>query len=367
MDLSSLRIGYVPYDCSLRLPGDRRRFCHYAKERKIKFEIARSSDRYDLLVLSAGADPSIWSRYPKRDTKIVYQYINSYLAEPRFSPHRMFRGVAKFLLRQSRHLLLDYSSGIQRICQKADAVVCTTLEQEKQISGFTDNVHLILDFHGHLVRNTKSDYSAGEIFNFVWEGLPENLRFFAEVSAVLRRIQKKRKIGVHVVTDLEYGQYLGRKVNMRQTYDVARKFFDNVHVYSWNEDLLSSIITACDLALIPLPVHNPVEAGKPENKLLLFWKLGMPTVVSSTPAYVRAMRQCGLEMHCLSEQQWEQTLLAYMADEEARREAGQRGKAFAEERHGEQIILKRWDALFSSVLGAKEAEPAPVPELSNRV
>ncbi len=56
MDLGSLRIGYVPYDDSLRQPGDRYRFCYYAEKRNIRFEIADVSERYDVLVLSAGAD-----------------------------------------------------------------------------------------------------------------------------------------------------------------------------------------------------------------------------------------------------------------------------------------------------------------------
>lgn len=362
MDLTSARIGYVPYDETLRMPGDWRRFCYYAKKRNLTFEIARTSERYDLLMLSAGADLSLWSRYPKRDTKIVHQYINSYLAETRPNPRRMVRGFAKFLFRQNHRLLLDYCSGIRRICEMADAIVCTTLEQKQQVLSYCDNVYVVLDFQDHLIRATKTNYSAGEVFNFVWEGFPENLRFFSEISGLCRKIAKTRKIALHAITDLEYGQYLGRRVWKRHTIEVARKFFDNIYLYSWNEDVLSSIIAVCDLALIPLPLQDPVEMGKPENKLLLFWRLGMPAVVSATPAYSRAMRECGLAMDCRTDQEWEETLLGLLGNEEARRQAGQKGKAFVQKYHGEQTILKQWDTLFSSVLTGKEreAEPASV-------
>ena len=362
MDLGSLRIGYVPYDNSLRQPGDRYRFCYYAEKRNLRFEIADVSERYDVLVLSAGADLSTWRRYPKKDTKIVFQYINSYLSEGFGSPKRVFRGLAKFVLRQNRYLLVDQCSGIRDMCQLADAVVCTTPEQQQDVSEFCANNHLILDAYEPLVRSTKTEYDGSEIANLVWQGFPENIRFFAEIREVLKRVQRSRKLAFHIVTNLEYGQYLKRRVWKRRALQVARRFLDNVYLYEWNEDTCSSIITACDLALIPLPLGDPMEAGKPENKLLLFWRLGMPTVVSATPAYSRAMRECGLAMDCRTDQEWEETLLGLLGNEEARRQTGQKGKAFVQKYHGEQTILKQWDTLFSSVLTSKEraAEPAGV-------
>src|SRR5256885_2888319 len=139
MDFGSRRIGYVPYDRSLRQPGDRYRFCYYAQKRNIRFEIADVSERYDLLVVSAGADLSTWRRYPKKDTKIVFQYINSYLAEQIASPRRLFRGLAKFLLRQNQYMLVDHCDGIRDMCALADAVACTTIEQQRDVSEFCNN------------------------------------------------------------------------------------------------------------------------------------------------------------------------------------------------------------------------------------
>ncbi|HWY43219.1 MAG TPA: hypothetical protein VNX66_06975 [Candidatus Sulfotelmatobacter sp.] len=326
--------------------------------RNIAFEIADPSERYDLLVLSAGADLSTWRRYPKKDTKIVFQYINSYLSEAFGSPKRVFRGLAKFLVRQNRYLLVDHCSGIREMCQLADAVVCTTLEQQRDVSEFCTNTHLILDSYEPLVRSSKLDYSGSEIANLVWQGFPENIRFFAEIRDVLKRVQKSRKLAFHIVTNLEYGQYLGRRVRKRRALEVARGFLDNVYLYEWNEDTCSSIITACDLALIPIPLGDGFEAGKPENKLLLFWRLGMPTVVSATPAYSRAMRKCGLAMDCRTATEWEKALLALLGNEEARRQAGQKGKSFAEKYFGEERILEQWDVLFSSLLAGGEQENA---------
>ena len=231
-------------------------------------------------------------------------------------------------------------------------------QQQQDVSEFCPNNHVILDSYEPLVRSTKTDYSGGEIANLVWQGFPENMRFFGEIREVLKRVQRRRKLSFHIVTNLEYGQYLGRRVRKRRALDVARELLENVYLYEWNEDTCSSIITACDLALIPLPVGKGMEAGKPENKLLLFWRLGMPTVVSATPAYSRTMRECGLAMDCRTATEWEETLLGLLGNEEARRQAGQKGKSFAEKYFGEEKILEQWDALFSSVLVRDEQEIA---------
>jgi glycosyltransferase involved in cell wall biosynthesis len=350
LNFRSLRVGYVPYDRTLQMPGDRYRFCYYAKKRNIAFEIADPAEQYDLLVVSSGADLSVWRRYRKGKARIVFQYINSYLSEGFGSPKRVFRGLAKFLVRQNRYLLADYCSGIRDMCQLADAVVCTTPQQQQDVSELCANNHVILDSYEPLVRSTKTDYSGGEIANLVWQGFPENMRFFGEIREVLKRVQRSRKLAFHLITHLEYGQYLGRRVRKRRALDVAREFLDNVYLYEWNEDTCSSIITACDLALIPIPLGEAMEAGKPENKLLLFWRLGMPTIVSSTPAYARAMRQCGLAMDCQNEQEWEEILLRFMGNEEVRRHAGQKGKSFAEKYFGAERILEQWDAVFLSLL-----------------
>jgi len=42
--------------------------------------------------------------------------------------------------------------------------------------------------------------------------------------------------------------------------------------------------------VIPAVLGEPMFAGKPENKLLLFWRMGMPVITSSTAAYVTQCR-----------------------------------------------------------------------------
>lgn len=348
MDFKYLRIGYVPYSYNIDSPSDKRRFCFYAKKRNIQFEIADSSKTYDLVYVGERGDISVWSRYYKGNTKIIYSLEDAYLSYPR-NAKGILRGLAKFITRDNRYLQLDYRKAIQKMCQRADAVICSTEGQKQLILKFCPNVHIILDMHSYLIHNVKSNYTCGDVFNFVWEGMPDNTQFLYEISDVLKYINSKYKVALHVVTDIEYGKYM-RKYWKQKTKDITRKIFDNVYLYEWNKHLFSTIVTACDMALIPLPLDDPFISGKPENKLILFWRMGIPTIVSATPAYSRVMQKCGLPMACRTQKDWVETIERYIKNESDRQDAGMRGRAFTESYYSEEQILASWDKLFLSVL-----------------
>lgn len=350
-DLRHLHIGYGAASVSLEAPGDRRRFCYYAAKRKIRFEIAKAGEIYDVVVLSHSSDISIWQGFPRNGTKIILDMPDAYLAIPTFDPKGLLRGLAKFAVGQNRRLFLSYTRGLQEMCERADAVVCASEEQAQHVLPFCSNVHAILDFQGAAVRGHKNTYAAGDVFHLVWEGLPGNLHFLHEIRDVLRDLQRKTKIALHVVTTLRYGKYLHGRFAQRRTEDEARKVFQPIYVYAWNEQTISAISCACDLAVIPIPLGDKFCAGKPENKLLFFWRLGIPAVVSATAAHLRTMKQCGLSMACHDAAEWKATLETYIYSEDARKEAGQKGKVFAEQRHGEEEMLVRWDEVLRSVLG----------------
>ncbi|HOD12733.1 MAG TPA: hypothetical protein PKO44_06530 [Candidatus Omnitrophota bacterium] len=348
-DFARLRIGYVPYSVYLSRPGDRRRFCYYANKRNIKFEIADPFKDYDIVVVTQKGDLGVWSNYRKGKAKIVYDFIDSYLAIPRYDLKGILRGLAKVVAGENRYLKLNYWKAIEQMCQRSDAVICSTEEQKQDISKFCKNVHIVLDFHSSVVQEVKQDYSCRDIFNFVWEGLPCNIRSFYEINDVLMKLSEKKKVALHIVTDLEYYKYAGR-YGHQQTSALTKKLSCDVHLHEWNEKTCSDLIRKCDLALIPISLNDSFAVGKPENKLLLFWRMGMPVVVSSTPAYERAMQQCGLSMTCRTKSEWIETLVKYIDDENARREAGARGLIFAEKYYSEEIILDRWDKVFLSLV-----------------
>ena len=83
---------------------------------------------------------------------------------------------------------------------------------------------------------------------------------------------------------------------------------------------------------------------------MLFWRFGLPAVVSSTAAYSRALDLLGHSMACTTSEQWENTLERYIDDAELRENAGKIAKHLADTEYGEDVLLNRWDALFHSIL-----------------
>lgn len=343
---SRIRIGYVPYSKDFNKPGDRRRFVFYAEKRGIQFEIADPAKEYDLIILSARADISLWSRYPK--AKLVYDLIDSYLAIPRSDVKGKLRGFSKFLSGQSRYLQLDYWAAIGVMCGRADAVVCSTQEQRNDISKFCRNVHIILDAHMGVVRTTKSDYRAAQPFRLVWEGLPQTLRSLDLIRPVLERLRNRYSIEMHVVTDREYFRYLGQ-FGKGDTLKFLQRISPDIYFHEWNELDCANIICSCDLAVIPIDLGDPFAAGKPENKLLLFWRMGVPVVTSASPAYARAMQAVGFNLSAKDEADWLDKIELLLNDAVVRREAGTLGKAYVEREFSEANLLARWDAVFASV------------------
>lgn len=345
-DLSCVRVGYVPCSTALDRPGDRRRFVYYASKRGIRFEIADPDKEYDLVILSALADISVWSRYPK--AKLVYDLVDSYLAIPRTDVKGQLRGLFKFLLRQNRYLQLDHWKAIGAMCDRADAVVCSTEEQRRDISKYCRNVHIILDAHMGVTRRVKTNYSAARLFRLVWEGLPQTLGSLKLIRPVLDQLRGRYPLEMHVVTDSEYFQYMG-KYGKTSTLEMARRILPDVHFHEWKEADCADFICSCDLAIIPLSLTDPFAAGKPENKLLLFWRMAMPVVTSASPAYLRAMQAAGMDLALKDEADWLAKLEWLIGDEDARHEAGTLGKAYVDREFSEASLLGRWDAVFTSM------------------
>ena len=359
MDFSGLKIGYWPMSKLPSYPVDARNFLYYAKKRNIEFEIADPAKGYNVVVLSLGADLTVWKNYPRKKGKIIFLTQESYLATPKSSIKGHLRGLAKWAAREHKNLRFNYSRALQDMCKRADAVVCSTLEQKNDIQNYCKNVHIILDFHTDVVQEFKTDYTTGKPIKLVWEGFPENIKCFEPLRELLIELGKSHPISLHLITDLVHKKYMRKYWTLSTTQEIQSVFgkkhtFLNdqftVVLHQWSSNILSRIVTGCDIAMIPLDLNTPHSVGKPENKLLLFWRMGMPVVVSATPAYTRAMEACGLDLYCKNNADWMKKLERLIIDTEVRKSAGTAGKQHTDICHSEKVYLSHWDQLFESVL-----------------
>jgi glycosyltransferase involved in cell wall biosynthesis len=342
-----MKIGYAPYSPHFDAPGDRRRFCYFAQHRHLDFEIADPRREYDVVVLSAWADITAWSRYP-RPAKLVYDIVDSYLSVPRLGVKQVGRGLVKRLAGQTRHLALDYRKAIVQMCRRADAIVCASQEQRSELLPVCPNVHVILDYPGELTLVPKSDYHAGGPFRLVWEGLPYNLEAFRGIASVIQDLSQAHDLSLRIITNREFYAY-ARRFGKRRSDVILDGLFTDYEFYEWDANLMPTLVRECDLALIPIAMNDPLAVGKSENKLVLLWRLGMPTLTSATPAYVRTMRAAGIDLTCNSPDEWQTKLNKLILEEKARQDVGRTGLTFATTIHSSERILAAWDKVWGSI------------------
>ena len=82
--LKDLSIAYAPYSDNLLGPGDRRRFCFFAKELELNYSIYKSDRSYDVVILSSTSDLSQVRKIQKSGSKVIIDLVDSYLIKVNF-------------------------------------------------------------------------------------------------------------------------------------------------------------------------------------------------------------------------------------------------------------------------------------------
>lgn len=349
--MATTTIGYVPYSPDLRAPGDRRRFAFYARERAGQFDLVvnpHPASPPAVVFLSTLADATAWSTVP-RPTRLVYEVIDSYFTVPRASVSNLGRGAVKWATRSTKHLALDHRGAMERMCRRADAVICSTQEQQETISRWCANVHIVLDYHGDDVDLVKHDHRSQTPQSLMWEGLPYTLGALGELAGAVRSIRREQALRLDLVTDAAFRRY-AQRLGQRRSSDLAQRVVGDHVLHPWTPEALRSVGATSDLAVVPVDRSSRFAMGKPENRLLLLWRMGQCVVATRTPAFERAMRAAGTEAAlCDTSDDWERTLRRLLADEEQRAEFACRGRAFALRVGDRDRLLRKWDAVLNSL------------------
>lgn len=355
--LNNLRIGYTSFSADHRHPSDGRRFAYFASIYGLPFEEAKPGRDYDLVVVTQAADISAWSRLKRGGPRLIYDLPDSHLSAGLWnSPREAFRGIGKFVVGHHSSLVLDFRKAMVEMCARADAVVCCTPEQAATIIPYNSTVSPILDFSTVAVRQKKMAYAAGKPFRLFWEGHGSNAITLAVIAEPLRELARTREIEVHLVTNLDYAARLrnyGRKSAVR---DVRRALHGvATYFHEWNLGMIGTVAAACDVAVIPLPSSNKLYLNKPENRLLLMWRLGLPTIVSATPAHVRTMLAAGQDYYCATDAEWKEKLITLIENETLRRQAGEGGRRWVETNWTDAELVRRWENVVLHATGSSHA------------
>jgi hypothetical protein len=346
MRLADARIGWSSYSADFSAPGDRRRFAVYARERGLEYEQARIDRPYDLVLITHHSDLPTWIDRKRREgdrLKLVFELIDSYLSEPS-TLRRILKGPLRFATGVDSSISFDFTKTLTEACSVADAVICATPEQQQAVLPFNRSAFISFDWFDDEIGEPKAEYQAGPKLNLVWEGQSSTVRHLHLIRDVLSGFAGR--VQLHVVSDPLVPRALGRF-----RFPIHRALEGLSYEFRpWRRDTFAQDVKAADVAVIPIDPHDAFALGKPENKLIMFWKMGMPVLVSSTPAYDRAMSGAGLDLTCRNESDW-RTKLQGLLDASAgeRREIGRSGRRYAEQDYSIGQFMKPFDDAFASV------------------
>ncbi len=348
MKLADARIGYAGYSPDFGGPGDRRRFAAYAAMKGLAFERAELGRFYDLVLLTHNGDIAGWTERKRREgngLKLVFELADSYFVH--INPVRRYlKGSARYLLGTDTRLSPDFMRTLINACRTADAVICSTEEQRETIRRYNSNVFVSFDhFRGEL-GPPKSDYSRSGKFKIVWEGQSTTLPNLQVIREPLNDL--KDKIELHVVTDPRIYRFFGR-FSSYPAMAAVEGIECEKHFHRWDRATFSRDVTSADLAVIPIERSNALWWGKPENKLVMFWQLGMPALTSATPVYERTMGDAGIDMACADLGDWQSKLERMINALPSEVEAiASKARAYADQAYSREKFLSRFDQAFAA-------------------
>jgi len=351
-------IGYDPHSPDYSHPADRRKFYFYLNAKGFSFERASLNKYYDLVYVTVLSDIDAWSRYRDQHSgggarpRVIFDLSDAYLEAHTFDLKNSLRGAYRYLTGRTSRLRWSYKNALLDMMKGADAVICASVEQKALLDRYHPNVHVIHDYFGGDIRERKERYSLGKNgVNVVWEGLSHgNRRIFTMLRDILAGY-RERRVNLHVISDQDYCEYGGRYLCQSTSNLLQRTFAGTgvrVYFYSWHPATFSSIAAACDFAAIPIP-DDPIMLGKPENKLILSWSLGLPVIATATESYSRVMREAGVDWTCTDLGEWNAKIHRLTASQEAQEQYMRAAKNFVDKHYSKAAIVARWDALFGTL------------------
>ena len=301
MSFTNWQIGYVPYSPDLSHPADRRRFPYFAKKNNVSFEIANPLTKYDVILLHGQANLSKWLIYKKEHpkTKFIFEMNDSTIFSSDLF-RSLFKGPGRFLLSREKLFYFNYKTPVKKWLSIADVVICSSEDVKKSIQSFNQKIIVCLDYLQSEYRFLKKDFAIGEKLKLVWEGrgdvLPHLLYFkeyFKEVSPFCE---------LHIITSENYPAY--GNIIEKKTSQILNQLPIKTVFHKWEIDSKDTLLSECDLGIIPLNRKNEFAWHKPANKLISYWSVGLPALASGTPAYVNMMNGAGESFYATSHEEW---------------------------------------------------------------
>jgi hypothetical protein len=246
-----------------------------------------------------------------------------------------------------------FSSSLKELCGKVDLIVVASQEQAEIARLYNEHVWIIRDSHDELGEPLElKPIQKNENFNIFWEGLGFTLFHFEEVAEVLGEFLLKTNSVLNLVTNDSFPRYANSFGRVKSDKLIKKMFgaaSTNVKIHSWSQENVRKIALDCDFGVIPILEHDQFARLKPENKLLIYWRLGLQTLFSDTPSYVRVSSEIGVSDYSVKSGEWQLKLEQVAISRDFLSPNMPKAKEFLLESHSNKVILSQWKQTLESL------------------
>lgn len=350
--MRKLRIGYWPLSSNLNSAGDRRRLVFWAQARGHVI-ITDLSQNVDVIVASENSDFNS-SHFSKKRLPVIFDLVDAYLS-PLNTFDDLARGIAKRFSGQISGGIRPFSHHVRDFCINSHAVICSSIEQEEVIQSYNRNTHVILDSHNEIpfIDARKTNNLVSSRHRILWEGQPATIRGVKSVSSALFELSKTFNLELDFVTDEKYFRLLNKYLERSTSNLLKRELLhiaNLVNIIPWTPKNLFEAARNSKVAMLPIDLSVPMQRLKPENRLLIMWRLGLPCLTSPSPAYIRVAKSAGVAAVCNSPQEWLENFKQLLSDANHAKNEILAGQNYLSENHNQKILLNKWDLAFESVV-----------------
>ena len=351
--MRKLKVGYWPLSPTFTAAGDRRRLVFWAQARGHTI-VTDLNQNVDVIVASENADFNS-PYFAQRKVPIILDLVDAYLS-PLNSFDDLARGLAKRIIGHMSGSIKPFSHHVRDFCINSSAVICSSREQEEIIRHYSTNTHVILDSHDEIpfINPPNPGSPISDRYRILWEGQPATIGGVKIISSALLKLSKTAALNLDFVTDENYFQFLNKYIE-KSTLGLLEKdlgqLMDLVNIIPWSPNNLVERAKASSIAMIPIDLSVPMQRLKPENRLLIMWRLGLPCLTSPSPAYVRVARQAGVTSVCNTLEDWFVNFNRLLSEPDYAFGEIVAGQNYLRENHNQAVLLKKWDLAFESVMG----------------
>ena len=353
------KISYIPSSKSkANLGYDKRNILLYSKLSNTKIDEFIYNDNSDIIILPPSFDPTDLSIFNLKNKKIIYQLVDDYLSVSTFSFKNIFRGIINFIIGKGKKICFNYKKQQENFCKLSDAVICASEEQKKKIEKFNQNCHIFFEGNFHISNAKNRNFIKSDITRLVWEGRAENLNNLSIVSDAFRKLSKKYKIELHIISDFDFQRLVFFK---NSSIKLLKKIFgdlfqlnttfkkSNVFFHQWNKDYVSSVIKSCDIAIIPLNTKDQFLFGKSMNKLILMWRNEMIALTSPITSYKNLSKSIEIDFCCKNSDEWFTKIENIILNKENKDVYLEKIKKIIDGQYSEKKFLEQWDKIIHLV------------------